>query len=66
MDLPAPPGALTMMVVSATGNHWWLDGIVAIVLVVIAIAIDTGARRLIAPPGAVVETLDAEPPSPTH
>ncbi len=52
--------ALTMMVVSATGNHWWLDGIVAIVLVAIAIAIDTGARRLLAPPEAEVETLDAE------
>jgi hypothetical protein len=37
---------LTMIVVSATGNHWWLDGIVAIVLLGIAIAIDTGVRRL--------------------
>lgn len=37
---------LTMLVVSATGNHWWLDGIVAIVLLAIAIAIDHGARRL--------------------
>lgn len=36
---------LTMLVVSATGNHWWLDGIVAIVLLLIAIAIDDGARR---------------------
>jgi hypothetical protein len=40
--------ALTMFVVSATGNHWWLDGIVAIVLLLIAIAIDTGVRRLVA------------------
>ena len=31
---------LTMIVVSATGNHWWLDGIVAIVLLVVGIAID--------------------------
>jgi PAP2 superfamily len=52
--------ALTMMVVSATGNHWWLDGIVAIVLVAIAIAIDTGARCLIASPEAEDEPLDAE------
>ena len=36
---------LTMVVVSATGNHWWLDGIVAIILLLIAFAIDDGARR---------------------
>jgi PAP2 superfamily len=36
---------LTMLVVSATGNHWWLDGIVAIILLLIAFAIDDGARR---------------------
>jgi len=62
--------ATTMMVVSATGNHWWLDGIVAIALVAIAVAIDAGARRVVAssfpsrrnPPPALVE---AEPtPSP--
>jgi hypothetical protein len=39
---------LTMLAVSATGNHWWLDGIVAIVLLLIALAIDDGARRLLA------------------
>jgi hypothetical protein len=37
---------LTMLVVSATGNHWWLDGIVAIVLLLVAFAMDDGARRL--------------------
>jgi len=37
---------LTMLVVSATGNHWWLDGIVAIVLLLIAFAIDDRARWL--------------------
>jgi hypothetical protein len=46
---------LTMLAVSATGNHWWMDGIVAIVLLLIAIAIDTGVRHLrasrrVAPP----------------
>ena len=35
---------LTMLVVSATGNHWWLDGIVAIVLLLVAFAMDDGAR----------------------
>ncbi|MEP7111769.1 MAG: phosphatase PAP2 family protein [Ilumatobacteraceae bacterium] len=38
---------LTMLAVSATGNHWWLDGIVAIVLLLIAIALDDGVRRLV-------------------
>ncbi len=37
---------LTMLVVSATGNHWWLDGIVAVVLLVVAIALVDVARRL--------------------
>jgi hypothetical protein len=40
--------ALTMFVVSATGNHWWLDGILAIALLLIAIVIDSGVRRLAA------------------
>jgi hypothetical protein len=38
---------LTMLAVSATGNHWWLDGIVAIVLLWIALSIDSGARRVL-------------------
>ena len=37
---------LTMLVVSATGNHWWLDGIVAVALLGIGLAIDGGVRRL--------------------
>jgi PAP2 superfamily len=36
---------LTMAVVSATGNHWWLDGIVAIVLLGLALLIDRGVRQ---------------------
>jgi len=32
----------------ATANHWWLDGLVAIALVGLALAIDEGARRLAA------------------
>lgn len=39
---------LTMLVVSATGNHWWLDGIVAIALLGIGLAIDTAVRRRLA------------------
>ena len=36
---------LTMIVVSDTGNHWWLDGIVAIALLGVALVIDTTVRR---------------------
>jgi hypothetical protein len=36
---------LTMLAVSATGNHWWLDGIVAIALLVLSLWIDTAVRR---------------------
>ncbi|MFM2073212.1 MAG: hypothetical protein RLZZ623_3476 [Actinomycetota bacterium] len=36
---------LTMAVVSATGNHWWLDGIVAIVLLGLALLIDRSVRQ---------------------
>jgi len=36
---------ITMFAVTATGNHWWLDGIAAIALVVVALRIDTWVRR---------------------
>jgi hypothetical protein len=36
---------LTVLAVSATGHHWWLDGIVAIGLVGISLVIDEGVRR---------------------
>jgi hypothetical protein len=39
---------ITIIVVSATGNHWWLDGIVAIALLGIGLAIDTAIRRRVA------------------
>lgn len=35
---------VTFLVVSATGNHWWLDGIVAIALLCLGLAIDTRVR----------------------
>ena len=38
---------LTMLVVSATGNHWWLDGIVAIGLLAGSLAIDTAVRNYV-------------------
>lgn len=37
---------ITMLAVSATGNHWWLDGVVAIVLIGAALRIETAGRRV--------------------
>ena len=39
---------LTMLVVSATGNHWWLDGIVAMGLLGVGLWLDTRVRRFTA------------------
>ncbi len=36
---------VTVLVVSATGHHWWLDGIVALVLLWVALGLDTLGRR---------------------
>jgi hypothetical protein len=36
---------ITMLVVSASGNHWWLDGVVAIALLGVGLVIDGLARR---------------------
>jgi len=36
---------ITVLIVSVTGHHWWLDGVVAIGLVGISLAIDEGVRR---------------------
>ena len=36
---------VTLVVVSATGNHWWMDGIVAIVLLLVGLVVDTAVRR---------------------
>jgi hypothetical protein len=38
---------LTMWVVMVTGNHWWLDGLAAIALLVVAMFIDSGIRKLV-------------------
>ncbi len=37
--------AFTVLVVSASGHHWWLDGIVAVVLLLGGLRLDTLARR---------------------
>lgn len=40
-----PHVVITMLVVAASANHWWLDGIVAIVLLLAGLAADSIARR---------------------
>lgn len=39
---------VTSLAVSATGHHWWLDGIVAVMLLGLALQIDTRVRRFAA------------------
>ncbi len=39
---------LTSLAVSATGNHWWLDGIVAVGLLMIGLWMDSFARTRVA------------------
>lgn len=39
---------VTSIAVSATGNHWWLDGIVAIVLLWVGLWADAAVRRALA------------------
>jgi hypothetical protein len=59
---------LTTLVVSATANHWWLDGVVAVLLLVAGLAADTSVRRyranrreLTRPPGPPSRTGPAVP-----
>ncbi len=37
---------VTIIVVAATGHHWWLDSIVAVVLLGVSLGIDRAGRRL--------------------
>lgn len=53
--------ALTILVVSATGNHWWLDGIVAIALLGVGLALDTALRRRLASKRAPAPTEERAP-----
>ncbi|KAA1376321.1 phosphatase PAP2 family protein [Aeromicrobium fastidiosum] len=36
---------VTVFVVAATGHHWWLDGVVAVLLLVVGLRLDTWMRR---------------------
>ena len=55
---------LTMLAVSATGNHWWLDGIVAIAILAVGLLADSrirtvmSARRAAAVPSVHVDAAD--------
>jgi hypothetical protein len=45
-----PHVAITVVVVAATGHHWWMDGVVALVLLAGGLALDTAVRRRLEPP----------------
>ncbi|MGK0331040.1 MAG: hypothetical protein ACI89G_001107 [Minisyncoccia bacterium] len=47
---------ITIIVVSASGNHWWLDGIVAIGLLVAGLWLDTFVRLRVARRGVPAPT----------
>lgn len=50
--------AITCVVVVATGNHWWLDGIVAVAILVVSAWLVFGARRAVASVRAHLEAGD--------
>ena len=54
--------AMTTLAVVVTANHFWLDGIVAIVILAVVLAVQILARRLLpARPGPAEEAEQAEP-----
>jgi len=55
---------ITTIVVSASGHHWWLDGLVAVMLLGVALLVDALARRL-APARATGPPLLPEDSDPT-
>jgi hypothetical protein len=44
--LVAAHPVLTILVVAVTANHWWLDGVVAVMLLAIAVGVHLGFQRL--------------------
>jgi len=61
---------ITVIIVSGTGNHWWLDGIVAIALLAIGLGLDTAIRRRLGthpasdPHDAVTNNIPTNTPNP--
>ncbi|MBI2244809.1 MAG: inositol phosphorylceramide synthase [Nocardioides sp.] len=51
----------TTLVVAATANHWWLDGIVAVLLLWGGLVIDTAVRSLLARRRGAPPALEVEP-----
>jgi PAP2 superfamily len=49
---------VTVLVVSASGHHWWLDGVVALALLGVALLIDGGVRRVAGSRRAEPATID--------
>jgi hypothetical protein len=56
---------LTSLAVAATGNHWWLDGVVAVAFLGAALMIDTRVRRLVAPMVVPLLAVPRRVPQPT-
>ena len=52
---------LTTLVVAATANHWWLDGIVAVLLLWGGLALDTAVRSLLARRRSAAAPLEVVP-----
>ncbi len=52
---------LTILVVAATGHHWWLDGVVAIGLLAGGLALDTAVRSRLARRRLVARSRSLEP-----
>ncbi|MFV0259270.1 MAG: phosphatase PAP2 family protein [Acidimicrobiales bacterium] len=52
--------AITAAIVSATAHHWWLDSVVALVLLAVALAADTTVRRRIATTGRADKAEDLD------
>jgi hypothetical protein len=56
-----PHVVMTMLVVAATGNHWWLDGIVAVALLAVGLSLDSAVRLRHGQAGR--QQADAAPPA---
>ncbi len=57
---------LTALVVVATANHWWLDGVVAVAILIGAMALDRAVRGRLARAGLVPLVADLDLPDDDH
>jgi hypothetical protein len=56
---------MTMLVIAATGHHWWLDGIVALALLWVSLQLDTWGRRAVRSVRAAI-VADVTTPGDSH